>query len=184
MTPAKKKVTGRHFRIEWFNAHTDPPDGAPRVLCEVYVIEGNKPPAEFTNFPFSHGGGYSVTSSHVPFPARVLPQSSLASIRRKKLEARIKEKYPMFSEQFLDEELKRKPDYYNGITEESLQIAKDNVLKSEKERYEFFLENIDMVIIHAQEPEACKERSRKLLEEIKQQKAEFAAKKAAKESEV
>jgi hypothetical protein len=61
---ACKKV-GRLFSIEWGNPYTHPPDGAPRVLAEIFVPHepGRYTPAppELLGVPHTLGGGYSMS---------------------------------------------------------------------------------------------------------------------------
>ena len=46
-----------------------------------------------------------------------LPVKTLARVRCKRLERRVRAKTPLFANEFTADELARKPDYYNGITE-------------------------------------------------------------------
>jgi hypothetical protein len=160
-----KPMTGRLYTIEWNNPYTDPPGGAPRVLVEVFTL-GKKPPAEFEQFPHSLGGGYSYTSRHVGPPVKNLPKETLARVRQKRLARRVEKKVPLFAEFFIQQELERKPDYYNGITDAALQQKKDDVSASELERYLDYISRIDQVIVYAPEPTECQERSELLRAEM------------------
>jgi hypothetical protein len=160
-----KPITGRLYTIEWNNPNTAPPAGAPRVLCEVFTL-GNKPPAAFEQFPHSIGGGYSYTSRHVAPPVKQLPQETLARVRQKRLARRVEKKVPLFADFFIQQEIKRKPDYYNGITDAELQQKKDDVAASELERYLDYISRIDLVIVYAPEPQECRERSERIRAEM------------------
>lgn len=161
---AKKPIEGRLYQIAW-SRYTDPPEGSPRVLCEVFTM-GNKPPVEFDNFPRSLGGGYSLYSCHIAPPPKQLPPETLAVIRKKRLARRLNAKVPMFAEQFIEEELTKKPDYYNGITDAHLQTAKDDTLAREWARYYDLISRIDQVVIYAQEPQVCKDQAARLRAEM------------------
>ncbi len=161
---AKKPIEGRLFQIAW-SGHTNPPDGAPRVLCEVFTLS-HTPPAEFTQFEVSLGGGYALYSCHIAPPPKQLPEASLATVRKKRLTRRLTAKVPMFAEQFAAEEMAQKPDYYNGLTDAHLQTVKDDLLTREWARYEELLGRIDQVIVFAQEPQACKEKAARLKAEM------------------
>jgi hypothetical protein len=52
-----------------------------------------------------------------------LPPESLARVRRKRLTRRVTAKVPMFADHFIDAELARKPDYYDGITDPNIEVS-------------------------------------------------------------
>lgn len=60
------------------------------------------------------------------FP-KELDKGKLASLRKKRLQRRMEEAYPLFAEIFMEEEMKRKTDYYNGITDPHLRAAREEV---------------------------------------------------------
>lgn len=53
-------------------------------------------------------------------------------IRRQRLERRIRKKYPLFADQFIRDELAKKPDYYAGITDPDLKAARSERIESEE----------------------------------------------------
>jgi len=135
-------MIGAIWSVRWNNPYTDPPGGRPRVLIEVYRPEGHpeargiKPPAAVQRVLDEHGpgGGYGLHWQPVTLPPKKIPAEKLAIIRRKRLKRRILRKYPLFAEKFIAEELARKPDYYNGITDPSLEAARDLVASAEEAR--------------------------------------------------
>jgi hypothetical protein len=165
MSRKKEEITGRLLTIEWSNPYTTPPAGAPTVLCQVFTL-GKKPPTEFSQFKFSLGGGYSLTSRYVAPPVKQLSQETLANVRKKRLARRIGKKVPLFADFFIQQEVERKPAYYNGITDEALQSKKDEVASLELERYRNYLAHIDEVIIYAEEPEECRIKAERLRAEM------------------
>ena len=72
----------------------------------------------------------------------------------------------MFADFFIDQEMEKKPDYYNGITDERLKQAHDAVLKSEWERYYRLINRPGEVIVYADEPQECKDKSARLKTEM------------------
>jgi hypothetical protein len=159
--------TGRLFRIEWGNPYCDPPQGAPRILAEIFVPgHPTRTPPELLAVPVSLGGGYSLTSRHIAPPARSLPQESLASLRRKRLVRRINARAPLFAEAFIEQELAGKPDYYDGQTDPGLETRRKAVLDREQAERDELWSRPNQLIIYGQEPQACRERSARLRTEI------------------
>ena len=156
---------GTLYTIEWLNKYTSPPNGAPVLLAEVFTLQ-RQPPAEFEQIPFSLGGGYGKCTRHVGPPSRQLPQSTLAKVRRKRLARRLSVRVPMFADFFMQQEIEKKPNYYNGITDAKIKQAQDEVLRREWRAYNDYLTRIDKVIIYADEPPECKERSEQLRAEM------------------
>ena len=165
---AYKKV-GRLFRIEWGNPYTQPPDGAPCVLAEIFVPHepGRYTPAppELLGVPHTLGGGYSLVSRHVSPPPRELPPESLARVRRKRLARRVTAKVPMFADHFIDAELARKPNYYDGITDPQIEERKKSQIESEWETWLELWSRPNLLVIYGQEPEACRLKAEELRRE-------------------
>jgi hypothetical protein len=160
-----KAVSGRIHRIEWSNPYTDPPNGAPRILAEVFTL-GRTPPQEYLDLPVSLGGGYCRASAHASPPGRQLPAESLAGVRQKRLARRVRKKAPLFADELICQEMQAKPDYYAGETDAALKAAHDEVLTREAEAYADYLTRVDQVIIYASEPPECRVRAAQLLAEI------------------
>lgn len=150
-----KKITGTSYSIEWGGYNC--PDGWPRVLAEMFMIGHlSKPPDEIMNFPHSLGGGYFLTIQHVPYPLTPLKPEVLMSVRKKRVERRIKAKVPLLADHFIAEELKRKPEYYAGITDNHIEADRNKILAEEWQRYKELLSRPGLFVIHANEPEECK----------------------------
>lgn len=160
-----KQLTGRLFAIEWSNPNTEPPAGAPRVLCEVFTFEQH-PPDEYRQFKWSLGGGYSSVIRFISPPGGKLSRESLATVRRKRLARRVNKKVPLLADFFIQQELDRKPDYYNGVTDEILEQRREAVERWEQSRWLDCLSRVDQVLIHAPEPDECRQRAERLLAEM------------------
>jgi hypothetical protein len=159
------KLSGRLYRIQWSNPYTDPPAGAPRVLAEVFTL-GRNAPAGFLELRTA-GGGYSCVESHLEEPSRKeLSPSSLASVRKKRLARRVTAKVPLFADFFIQQEIDKNPDFYNGITDEVFIRQRDEVLEYEVRRFEFLKSNIEKIIIYGEEPKECKETATRLQAEM------------------
>lgn len=72
------------------------------------------------------------------FP-KELDKGKLASLRRKRLQRRMEEKYPLFAEAFVEEEMKRKVNYYNGITDPHLRAAREELRMEHEAMVEKYL---------------------------------------------
>lgn len=133
-------MIGAVWSVRWSNPYTAPPDNRPRVLVQVYRPEGHpevrgpKPPAEIqrTLDEIGFGSGYSLHWRPISTPPEPKTPQKLAKIRRQRLERRIQKKYPLFADQFIQEELERKPDYYAGITDSDLAAARAEVTEIEE----------------------------------------------------
>ena len=138
------KPVGAVWKIQWSNPYTSPPEGRERVIAKKYVRYGsefyNQIPPEFStlNVP-----GYTAYWSPVMKPSKQVPEGTLRSIRRKRLERRVENKYPLFADEFIQEELERKSEYYDGKTDPALQAGKDRVFDRMREIYEDFLEKVE-----------------------------------------
>lgn len=111
--------------------------------AEVFTLQ-RQPPAEFEQIPFSLGDGYGRCTRHVAPPSRQLPQSTLAKVRRKRLARRLSVRVPMFADFFMQQEIEKKPDYYNGITDAKIKQAQDEVLLREWRAYNDYLTRIQL----------------------------------------
>lgn len=97
--------------LEWSNPHTQPPNGAPRVLVEE-ILPRNKP-SRVVSALWSPGCGYaSVWRSLSITPLRQLSAETKQGIRRKLLVRRVRHQAPLFADQLITQELQLKPDYY------------------------------------------------------------------------
>jgi len=163
-------IRGFLHSIAWGNPYTEPPDGAPRVLAEVFTLD-REPPDDFKRFEYTPGGGYSYFIQHVTPPLKQLPPKTLASVRRKRVERRIRRKYPLLADYLLEEEIAKKPDYYAGITNTELAKRHNAVLEAERTRYLELVNRVGEMVVFAQEPAACKERAQRLRTELVSQKA-------------
>jgi hypothetical protein len=137
------KPVGAIWTLQWSNPYTNPPVGMERVIAEKLVKYGDPfyshiPP----EFDADKTPGYTAYWSAVMKPSKQLPEKTLKSIRRKRLQSRIENKYPLFADQFLEEELKSKPDYFEGKSEPEAQAVKNRIIQKEKEMYERFLEKV------------------------------------------
>ena len=116
------EVLGFNWIVRWSNPHTSPPDGMPCELKRVYVPNPHKGagagpcPREIEDLhrQLGFGSGWGVFCGHVEGEPRRLSAAAKGSIRRKRLAARMKRKYPLFAEQFTQEELETRPAYYSG----------------------------------------------------------------------
>lgn len=88
--------------------------------------------------------GYTVYWSPIMKPTNQLPESTLKSIRRKRLKRRVENKYPLFADEFIQEELENKTEYYEGKTDADLQAGKDKVFERMREIYKEFLEEVEL----------------------------------------
>ena len=130
-----KKLLGFLHRLEWSNPYTNPPDGV-RVVKEIFIPIDDEScrqmPREIEEM-LVIGSGYCHTIRAItPFP-RERSREALASLRQKRLRRRVEEKYPLYADQFIEEELRKKADYYDGLKDERLVRARKEIREEERE---------------------------------------------------
>ena len=107
----------------------------PVVLAEKFEPEESpycrRKPPEIAAVEYALGSGYGLTWQPVCMPIKQMPADQLANIRRKRLERRIRKKYPLLADQMIEDELERKADYYNGITDTDIQARREALVKQE-----------------------------------------------------
>lgn len=122
---------GAVWSIQWGNPYSDPPEGMPRVRAEVFYPSGHEyerkcPPllAAMT----TPGDGWSLVWQAVASDPKPLSQETLAKVRRKRIERKAQAKYPLFADQIVAEEITKKPDYYQGITDAKIEATRNESL--------------------------------------------------------
>jgi hypothetical protein len=145
-------IDGFLYTVAWNNPYTDPPNGK-RVLAEMFVLrqnrDGSRTPPEIQAYRDTYGppgSGYGIHIQHVGPPTKPKPPEVRASIRQKRLAARMQAKVPLFAEQFIADELDAKPDYYiRGISDAD--DAYQKALAWEQEIYDRLLSEHGKLII-------------------------------------
>lgn len=98
--------------LRWGNPNTEPP--GPRVLKAVILPRHQPCPAEIMEL-WTPGGGYAVCWELVTQkPIRRWSQEARARVRKNNLRRRLVQKFPLFAETFIAEELAKRPDYFAG----------------------------------------------------------------------
>ena len=139
------------YQIIWSNPYTDPPTGYSRIKAEMFESveqrEFRSTHGEYAcpvpkDFAELHqlGDGYCVAITAICTPSKQLSKEALASVRRKRLERKVKNKFPLFAEQMIADEINRNPDYFKGITREDLQLKHDEAIVEEQAIYERFID--------------------------------------------
>lgn len=138
------------IQLAWTNPYREPPNGL-HVLAEVFrsnnTLNSREVPQEFCNL-HKLGDGYGNSFTFLSCTVKKLPKETLSSIRKKRLIRRMEKKYPLFAEQFIQEEISLKQDYYAGETRADLEANRDALNKLEHERIEFLTQHIGKVIIY------------------------------------
>ena len=109
------------WSLSWRNPHTEPP--GPRVLAAVLVERGQPCPAEVMA-KWSPGCGYAIGWELVTQrPIRRWSTEAKGKARRRNLRARLEKRFPLFAEQWIADELERRPSYYAGGEEDARPLA-------------------------------------------------------------
>lgn len=135
------RLIGWLHRLEWWSPYSEPPDGV-RVKMEIYIpadVEGcRQTPKEIEDawVPGKGYGGYCHSVRAVTKLPREMCQETLKVIRQKRLRRRVEESCPLFAEHFIAEELGKKAEYYEGITDEKYVRARREMAEEERELFE------------------------------------------------
>ena len=107
-------------RLIWGNPYTAPPDGQPRIIMTV-PCDGPHPIPENImalcrpGGPYPPGSGWTIGwHRDDPRPIRRWSKEARARVRQTNLRRRIETKFPLFAEDFIAEELARRPLYFAG----------------------------------------------------------------------
>jgi hypothetical protein len=113
------------WSVRWANPYTKQPNGLPRVLIEQVIAPKEKRWSsryvpgccEMLIEQFQAKAIYSYSlyvDAHDTKPTRALSLKAKQSIRRKRLETRIRAKYPLFADEMIAQALAAKPEYYGS----------------------------------------------------------------------
>ncbi|MBN1535218.1 MAG: hypothetical protein JW908_00695 [Anaerolineales bacterium] len=139
---------GYHYTLQWGNPYTDPPEGKPRVIAEMFetikqrknrVANGDEYFPRQLSALHTLGDGYGCHISAVSTPHKKLPKDTLAEVRKKRIKRRMQKKYPMLADILVAEEMEKKPEYYAGETDPDIQAMQDEAIWKEEEIYQRFL---------------------------------------------
>lgn len=140
-------MLGAVWSIQWNNPYTQPPEGMPRVLAEFFYFNDDPRarllPDDVSEYFDKHcvlGGGYSIYWQPVYLPREASDPEKLVKIRKERLKKRITKKYPLFAEQFIEEELKKKKNYYEGSLDTKEEQEKASITEKEEIRVRELLE--------------------------------------------
>ncbi len=149
------------FRLSWGNPNTEPPAGRPRILAEIASAVRHPCPPEFEaacQRLHTLGDGYWVSFGMLE-PRRKNREWSRerkAACRRQKLEQRIKRKYPLFADQLIQEEIAKKPDYFDGgALNADVEAAREAALQRRDDLFNRFASAIGVLFVYEDEKAAA-----------------------------
>lgn len=139
-------------RIEWSHPRTLPPDGRPRILAEIVVENPLDGQEELNTCAPGPGSGYSLVHRALRPPQRTIAPAIKAERRRKALAKKMQKRYPLFAQQFTEERIKQRPDYYiDGRSDYEEEAAE--ILRQEAAYYEEASKRIGVLVVF--DPETC-----------------------------
>lgn len=143
-------VVGFVFSVCWFDNYTAPPEGQPRVKAEIFIPtepgQGAPRTPEELQKLLTLGDGYCISVSALSTPTKVWSPERKIKNRNRLLRSRMEKKFPLFAEQFIEEEVKRKPKYYlEGKGDYDDERAE--ILGYYARRFEFFVSNPGKLIL-------------------------------------
>ena len=126
------------WMLAWGNPYTEPPEGMPRVRVELAYFEDHPYaihcPPEIEALKVL-GDGWGMVHQVLAREVRKLPVETLARIRRKRLERRMRRRYPLLADLMIEEEVGKKPEYYAGITDERIEREREEEEARVRERW-------------------------------------------------
>ena len=139
------KLLGFLHKLEWVTKYGAAPDGV-KILAEVFIPieeEGcRQKPREIEELMVPGLGYHYVVQALTELPKEVT-QSILKTSRLEQLERKMEEKYPLFANHFVQEELKQKREYYAGMKTPTIEERRETIkkglramrIRQDKERY-------------------------------------------------
>jgi len=140
----KKALVIFLYQIRWRNPYTV--GDKQKVLAEMATYDRIVPP-EIRAYPAPVGYGVCITPMDKP-SGHQLSQETLARVRKGRAEKKIKKRWPLFAGEFMEQELKSKGDYYEGITDPKLEQAKQEGEQAYKERFDFLAANANKLLVY------------------------------------
>lgn len=143
------KTVGFRYAIEWGNPYTPPPGD--KVLLEVYETteqrekRGGGIPHAVTDYYKANvgfGTGYAITFKAITEPIKAMGKDKLSVVRRKRLERRMRNKYPLFADEFIRCEIEKRAAYYAGETDIDIESRRNEALIEENAEYQRYQEYI------------------------------------------
>ena len=137
-------------QLAWGNPYTSPPDGLPRLRAEI-AADGPRTPQALADYMAAVGStpgdGWSLIIRYRSAPARQMTPEAKASMRRKRLQRRMDEKYPLLAEQFVAEKIDAQPGYYiDGISDGDEERVR--ILAEERAYYERMSANVGRLFVY------------------------------------
>lgn len=132
-------LLGHLYQLAWSNPYTEPPEGRPRILAEIFVPAEHPgagapgAPREIAEYP--RRAGYTMFVSGIEGMPRQLAPEQRGRIRRQRLEKREGKRFPLFAEQFVQEELTAKPQYFAGYNDLDQAVADERERLQRRTRY-------------------------------------------------
>lgn len=109
------------WSLRWSNPYTSPPEGASRVKAAVIVPAGTPCPSEIREL-WEAGSGWGICWEMIDQgPVRRWSREAKARVRQRNLRKRMEQKFPLFAETFIADEIKKRPDYYSAENEDVIE---------------------------------------------------------------
>lgn len=135
------------WRLQWYSPYSEPPEGQPRIRAEIATCDHRQAPEAIVAL-VRPGDHYSLTFQYLPPPHREMTPEAKAALRRKRLERRMRQRYPLFAEQFVSEKVAARPSYYlDGVGNDDAERSR--ILAAEREYYEYMVANIGRLFVYA-----------------------------------
>jgi len=139
-------LLGHVWQIAWSNPYTEPP--GPRILVEMFVPSVKEAGARLPDAIKEHPrpDGYALCCAGIEGLPRQRTAEQRGKMRRRRLEQREAAKHPLFAEQFVEQELTARPEYFAG--EELYSIADE--IERVKQRLEYLLDHPNELLVYGE----------------------------------
>lgn len=107
-------------RLFWGNPCTEPPNGMPRIIMAILCERPHPIPDAIQQqcrpgTEYAPGTGWTIGWEQIEQrPIRRWSQEARAKVRLKNLRRRMENKFPLFAEDFIADEVARRPEYFSG----------------------------------------------------------------------
>lgn len=108
-----RPVSDLRYTVTWRNPYKPRPAGLPKILC-------SSPFEEELTLPWIIASNWGINAWAIgiyfehPKPKRKMDEEKRASMRRKRMQARVEKTAPLFADEFEKKELQQRPEYFAG----------------------------------------------------------------------
>jgi hypothetical protein len=145
-------LVGHIWFLKWYTPYTpeDQIPGGKRVLAAIfvpcaYVGSGARRPDILDRITYPEH--FNVCVKPLETPMKQQSREQKIAHRKRNLKRRIEKKYPLFADEFIQDELERKKEYFDGYHPGDAE--RELMFREERETYETFTSNPNHLFVYS-----------------------------------